>query len=52
VNAFSEEPLQIESAVLQELDFIGTYHFLFWHEGYGAAGPSLEERFVQVKKSP
>jgi hypothetical protein len=35
---------------LQELDVLGTNHFIFWHEGDGAAGLSLEEIFVQVQE--
>lgn len=48
--AFSEEPLQIESTVLQELNVFRTHHFLLGHKGDGATGPSLDEGFVQVEE--
>ena len=49
-SAFPEEPLQIESTVLQELNVFRTKNFLLRHEGDGASGPSLKEGFVQVKE--
>lgn len=49
-TAFSEEPLQVEGAVLEELDVFGSNYFLLRHEGNGASGPSLNESFVQIEK--
>lgn len=49
-STFPEEPLQVESTVLQELDVFRTNHFLLGHVGDGASGPSLEEGLVQVEE--
>ena len=48
--AFPEEPLQVEGAVLEELDVFGSNYFLLRHEGNGASGPSFYESFVQIEK--
>jgi len=50
VSAFSEEPLQVESAVLQEIGVFGANHFLLWHEWNGTTSPSFKESFVKIEE--